>query len=155
MFRREFGGGEEGDGAFAEVVVEGSDADGGADGRIGEDDVEGVAGEFGEKAVDLVLVAGESDGFVEFESGFEEGGGDSFGEGVGDADTDVARFAGGPAVDDVDELLSGGEDAVGVGEDAPAVFGEDEIASTAGEEGEAGGFLERADLSADGGLGEP
>lgn len=78
----EVGGGEEGDAALAEEVVEGAARARvcGGEGCVAEDDVEPAGGEVGKEAVGGVLVAGEADGLTgEAEGGFEQAADDGLG----------------------------------------------------------------------------
>lgn len=147
-------GGEDGDVAFAELMLEGADLGAGADGGIGQEEVKAVKGEVGQQDVDIAFLAGELHVFGHFESGFEQAVGDDLGEGVGDADGEAQGTADGLTLEGVDQFTAEGEDLVGVAVDDVAGLGEDEATSDAVEEFLAERFFEGLQLGADGGLSQ-
>ncbi len=145
---------EEGDAGFAEEVVVGAELRAGADGDVGEDEVDAEGGEFSEEAVDFVFMGDDGAGGIHGEGGFEECGGDAFGDRVGDADVEFLGACVGSEFDGVEEFAAEVEDIVGVFEDELSDLGHDEGASAAFEEFFAEDFFEFVDLGGDGGAGE-
>ncbi len=151
---RERGGGEEGDIGLAEEMVEGLDTGCSADRGIGQDEVQLLDGQVGEESFGRVLVADQVDVLLGGEDRGENTVHDELGQQVGRSDAEAAGFGAADALEVFEELLSEGEDFLGIVEGELSAFRELEAAGVAFEEGFAELFFQELELFGDGGLGE-
>ena len=146
----QLGRAKQGDARLAQCVVEGVHAAAAGHRRVGDDDVQGVERQIGEELVVGVLVANQLHGLGEGEGRLQQASHHQLGDQVDDAHVQAQRLADGAPLDRVHELAAEREDVLGVVVDHPTHLGEGQPAPHLGEELLAQGFLERADLCAQG-----
>lgn len=135
--------------AAPERVVVGPHVAVGRDRRVGEDQVELVAGQPRDQALELVAAALEADAAREVERRLDHPVRDQLVDHVDHPDDQPRAPPRGAAVDRVNELAPEAEDLVRVAEGRPAGVGELQAATDAGEEARAEALLELTHLRGD------
>lgn len=143
--------GAEGDGGFAELVIERSNVVATGGRFVGQYNIQSVRGELGDQIIQFPLPADDLSGASQTENGSQDLVGDEFGQRIGHTDVQADRFGGRALLDRVGEFLTEGKDLVGVAQRDLTCVGEHIRSTLAAEEFFAEITFEFGDLSRDGG----